>query len=698
MKKICMITTVSITLKSFVLETAKYLHNECGYDVTLICNNDDEFARSLPEYIRYIPVKMARGIDLGMLGSIREFKKIFKREKFDLVQYSTPNASMYASIAAKKAKVPVRLYCQWGIRYVGLGGIARKIFKVLEKNVCKNSTHIRAVSPLNMKFAINEGLYTQEKANVVGRGGTIGVDMSSYDIGKKQEWSAEIRKQYGISQTDFVFGFAGRISADKGCTELLTAFKSISESNKDARLLVVGPCEENSGIANELMSWARESQAVVFTDKIDTSRMREYYSAMDVLVHPTYREGFGMVIQEAGALGVPTITTRIPGASEVMVEGESCLLVDPKRADMLKDAMLELITNRERSSCLGTGAYEMVQRCYNRSIMLNDQRKDYERLLKRESEFERLVLSDKVIAEYDFPNDTVVKRATIDDLSSYNGDKRVVAICGSRAMAIACAKMDLPSLKLFQLTSAGFDGVPGKEYAQRGVAVANAGSVYSVPIAETVVFGILQMAKRLRKNPNNRRFKLRRGYDSTITELGGKNVLIMGAGNIGTAVADRLKGFDVTIDGYDPFCPEKPQYKKILRSRQELVSSLGKYDYIVSTLPDNEATKGFIDKELFACMKKTAVIVNVGRKAVFNGEDFYLALKKKQIGGAVLDMFEKLPNPITNKFRRCKNVIVLPGVSAISKEVGGRLKEHMYKNVIAMLDGEAISNVINEVK
>ncbi len=383
MKKICMVTTVSITMKSFVLETAKHLHNECGYDVTLICDNDDEFAKSLPEYIHYIPVKMVRGISLSGFGSIRALKKIFKREKFDLVQYSTPNASMYASIASKSAKVPVRLYCQWGIRYVGLGGIARRIFKFLEKQACKSSTHIRAVSPMNMAFAISEGLYSQEKARVIGNGGTIGVDTLVYDINKRDEWCLQVRSQYGIDKDDFVFGFAGRISADKGCGELLSSFKSICQTNSKAKLFIVGPCEEKCGICPELLEWAKESPSVIFTDKIENARMKEFYSAMDVLVHPTYREGFGMVIQEAGALGVPTVTTRIPGASEVMQEDISCLLVEPKNAKALECAMLELLNDRQKAAMLGKSAYERVCNLYDRPIMLANQQKDYEMLLNK---------------------------------------------------------------------------------------------------------------------------------------------------------------------------------------------------------------------------------------------------------------------------------------------------------------------------
>lgn len=290
----------------------------------------------------------------------------------------------------------------------------------------------------------------------------------------------------------------------------------------------------------------------------------------------------------------------------------------------------------------------------------------------------------------------IIKISTPKDLENYENSE-VSVICGSRAIAAAAEKLNFPNLKLVQLSSAGFDGVPIESYAQKNIAVANAGTVYSVPIAETVIFGILQIVKKIRKNPNNRHFKLTRGYN-TITELAGKKILIMGAGNIGSAVADRLMGFEVEIDAYDPYCPMKPQFKKILRTINELKENMVRYDYIISTLPDNEQTRNFIDSELFVCMKKTAIIVNVGRKAVFNQNDFYLALKNRNIGGAVLDMFEKLPNPITNKFRRLRNVIVWPGLSAISKELNVRLTEHMTANVVAILESGEIKGVINGVK
>ncbi len=384
MKKLCIITTVPGTLRSFVVPTAEYLYKECGYDITLICTNDDEFAASLPEYIRYIPVKMSRGIDFTAPGSIWNFIKIFKREKFDLVQYATPNASFYASIAARICRVPIRLYCQWGIRYVGLSGKSRKIFKLFEAIVCKNSTHIRSVSPKNLEFAISEGLYSSSKAKVIGNGGTIGVDLNAFDIENKAFYRKEIRDKYNLSDNETVFGFVGRFSRDKGCGELLRAFKKISEEREDVRLMLVGRREDPAGISEELVRWAEESPKVIFSGRITKEEIKKYYSAIDILTHPSYREGFGMVLQEAGALGVPMITTRITGASEVMEEGKSCLLAEPRNAEDLEEKMLTLLMGKELAENLGNAAYERTKTFYARPVMLQNQKMDYMELLGEE--------------------------------------------------------------------------------------------------------------------------------------------------------------------------------------------------------------------------------------------------------------------------------------------------------------------------
>ena len=382
MKKICICTTVSLTMKTFVVETAKYLYENCGYDITLICNEDKAFEESLPEYIHFIPVHMSKGIDFSALSSIKQFIRIFREQKFDMVQYSTPNAACYASIAAKIAKVPIRLYCQWGIRYVGLNGLSRMIFKAVEKMVCRNSTDIRATSPLNMEFGLSEGLYKPNNVSVVGHGGTIGVDTKKYDIEKKAIWRKEIREKYGLKDDEFVFGFSGRITVDKGCKELFSAFRKLEETKVGAKLFIVGPMDDNCSIDNNLVNWAKKSKNVILTGMVDSNEMYKYYSAMDMLIHPTYREGFGMVIQEAGALGVPAITTKIPGASEVMENGISCILAEPRDAESLYKHMTQIIANTELTTKLGIAARQRVEKYFERKIMLSNQKEDYMNLVE----------------------------------------------------------------------------------------------------------------------------------------------------------------------------------------------------------------------------------------------------------------------------------------------------------------------------
>lgn len=267
------------------------------------------------------------------------------------------------------------------------------------------------------------------------------------------------------------------------------------------------------------------------------------------------------------------------------------------------------------------------------------------------------------------------------------------AVC-CRATAKKIAAMDLPKLRLVQLTSAGFDGVPLDEFSRKGIRVANAAGVYGVPIAETVVFGMLQMAKRFRRNPNHRRVRFARGY-SWIGELSGKTVLILGAGHIGTEVAKRLAGFQMTVLGYDVFSGAQEGFARIFGGREELKAALGECDYVVCALPDTGETRGLLNAELIGRMKPGAVVVNVGRRAVLNETDLYRALKSGALGGAVLDMFEWFPNPVTNRFRRLGNVVVLPGVAAISTESRLRLRQLIVRNLAKVACGQEPEYVVN---
>ncbi len=382
MKKICFITTISGTLQSFIVNLSNYLHLEAGYDITFICDSDETFADSLPPYIHYIPIPMKRGISLGGFGAMLKMARVFRSKKFDMVQYSTPNASLYAALASKLARIPVRLYCQWGMAYVGFHGIKRVVFKGIEKLVCSISTWVEPDSFGNLKFSHSEGLYHEKKGSVIWNGSASGVNLEKFDISLKPSWRIKIREKYAIPNDAIVFGFVGRITRDKGINELLAAFKTVLEEIPAAYLVIVGNAELTPAVDMSLYQWAQESSSVIFCGS--TNAVEQYLSAMDIYILPSYREGFGMVVVEAEAMGVPVIVTDIPGPTDAMIPNETGLLVKKADVDSLVAAMRELANSTEKRQAFGIAAHKFATEKFEQQKLFQAILQDRKRLLGEE--------------------------------------------------------------------------------------------------------------------------------------------------------------------------------------------------------------------------------------------------------------------------------------------------------------------------
>lgn len=343
-KRICIVTTVPTTLRSFVLETAKYLYATGEFDITFISNYEEEFAKVLPAYINYYPIAMKRGINFDGLRCILEMYKIFKKEKFDLVQYSTPNASLYASVASFFSKIKVRLYCQWGIAYVGFDGLKRKIFKTIEKFVCMLSTNIQPDSYSNLHFAQREKLYNEKKGEVIWNGSACGINLDKFNYKNKEQWNNEIREKFSIDEKDFVFGFVGRINRDKGIDELFEAFKMLEKESSNIKLMLVGN-EENIHLLNQdLYKWAKANSNIIFCGR--QSQVEQYYSVINCYVLPSYREGFGMGVIEAESMGIPVIVSNIPGPTDAMKNNVTGLMCEKKNVEDLKNKMFMMLDEK----------------------------------------------------------------------------------------------------------------------------------------------------------------------------------------------------------------------------------------------------------------------------------------------------------------------------------------------------------------
>lgn len=363
MKKICYITTIALSIKAFFVSQLKALAEI--YDVTVICSYDSELEETLGDKIHYIPIEMSRGINPSNgFSTIKKLVKVFKNIQFDMVQYSTPNAALYGAIASKLCKIKVRNYHLMGLRYLGEHGAKKKILFWLEKFTCNCSTSVECVSKSNYELAVKSGLFAREKGCVVWNGSTGGIDIVRFDFNQREQYREEVRSRLNIDKNTFVYGFVGRITRDKGVNELLSVF--LAGHEKDC-LLMIGADDDISGIDSELLKISKEKSNVLYLGHL--KNVEKYYCAMDVLVLPSYREGFGNVIIEAAAMGTPAIVSNIPGPIDAILPKRTALVVTPKHVGELREAM----RNIKQNGCaykMSSDAANYVRTHFN-DVMLN---------------------------------------------------------------------------------------------------------------------------------------------------------------------------------------------------------------------------------------------------------------------------------------------------------------------------------------
>ena len=230
---------------------------------------------------------------------------------------------------------------------------------------------------------------------------------------------------------------------------------------------------------------------------------------------------------------------------------------------------------------------------------------------------------------------------------------------------------NFPNLRYIQLTSAGFDRVDMDYVAAHGIEIHNARGVYSIPMAEFALCGVLQLYKQaafFRENQRQHLWEKHRG----LSELCGKQVLIVGCGSVGNECAKRFAAFDCRVTGVDLFPREDSLYKAIL-PLERVNEALKLADVIVLTLPLTEQTKHLINDERLGLLKPTAVLVNIARGAIVDTEALLRHIN--HLGGAVLDVFEEEPLPESSPLWDKKNIILTPHNSFVGEGNVIRLKE-----------------------
>ena len=235
------------------------------------------------------------------------------------------------------------------------------------------------------------------------------------------------------------------------------------------------------------------------------------------------------------------------------------------------------------------------------------------------------------------------------------------------------------NLKYIQLTSAGFDRVDMEYIEKKGIKIFNARGVYSVPMAEFALWGVLELLKQgATFKENQKAHKWEKLRD--LKELFGKNVCVVGCGNVGTECAKRFGAFGTKVLGVDIAKPKSDVYDQYFPF-EKMGDALKETDVLVLTLPLTKETENLFNGKTLGLLKKDALLVNISRGKVLNQQDLITALQNGNLSGAVLDVFKTEPLEENSPLWDMENVIITPHNSFVGENNLSRLKEVIFENL-----------------
>jgi glycosyltransferase involved in cell wall biosynthesis len=329
---------------------------ESGFRVVLIASPGELLdATAAREGIQSLAIPMERGFaPLADLVSLFRLAKALFRLGPEIAEFSTPKAGLLGGVAGLICGVPHRVYLLRGLRLETASGMKQWVLRVAER-VAASCCHLVLCNSQSLRDqALKLHLAADHKLRVLGNGTSNGVDVQRFTPGPTSQ-----RLRLGIPEGAPVIGYVGRLTRDKGVPELIQAFDELLMTVPEARLLLVGWYDKSEdALSPELRRQIDHHPNIVRTGFVtDTA---PYYRAMDMLVLPTWREGFPNVVLEAAATGVPVITTLVTGSRDAVVPEVTGLLVPPGYPEAITEAMLQLLRDPSRRHQMGAAARKWV--------------------------------------------------------------------------------------------------------------------------------------------------------------------------------------------------------------------------------------------------------------------------------------------------------------------------------------------------
>lgn len=362
-KKIIRSTTIGASLKTFCKDMLHELSAE--YDVIAVSSDDADLEYvGKTEQVPTIGIDMERHISpMRDLRSLWLLYRMMRREQPWMVHSMTPKAGLLCMMAAWMARVPIRVHTFTGLVFPTATGITQKILITTDRILCRCATHIIPEGQ-GVKRDLENYRITRKPLRVLANGNVRGIDLEHYDRTPEVIKRAEAIKQHD----KLTFIFIGRLVRDKGINELIEAFCRLNAEYPDTRLLLVGRYEPNlDPILPSTIEAIDKNPAIESVGQ--QSDVRPWLAASDILVLPSYREGFPNSVIEAGAMGLPSIVTDINGANEIIIDNRNGLIVPPRDAEALYLAMKRMVVEPELRNSLAAESRPLVASRYDCHIV-----------------------------------------------------------------------------------------------------------------------------------------------------------------------------------------------------------------------------------------------------------------------------------------------------------------------------------------
>lgn len=358
---------------------------DSGFLVTVITSPGPELTQmtshhNLTLQVLEIPRRVAPWRDLVALYRLY---RLFRKGRFTIVHSTTPKAGLLTAVAGWLARVPVRLHTFTGQPWIGLRGPLRWFSRTSDRVIGWLNTRCYADSKSQRQFLVAEGILDEHCISIIGSGSLAGVDLKRFNRERLGvEAGKGVRDMLGIADQTVVLLFIGRITREKGIYELLEAVDRLRKNASDVVLLMIGPMDDERGGSGTVARTDLEGREGVYYLGYREDPER-YFAAADILCLPSYREGFGTVVIEAAAMGVPTVGTRITGLVDAVVDGETGVLVEPRNADALMRGLQGLLENAGLRKRMGEMARQRALRCFSADVVNAAVVEEYARLLRK---------------------------------------------------------------------------------------------------------------------------------------------------------------------------------------------------------------------------------------------------------------------------------------------------------------------------